>query len=425
MSTAPGHAAEPEVGVGSVVRGYSVERVASRRPGLEVVYDAADRGGDPVSMVVAQAPLAHGRGWGEFRRDARLRMSLRHAALLHVRAAGDFAGRPYLVTDRQPAGTFADLVRRGRLKPAEALELLVPVCEALGLAHERGLVHRSLSSDSLLSGEEGLRLDSFGIAGWPSQPTPESLDLRDIRYASPEELAGRPLEPASNIYSLAFVLAEAIGPERSKAVEVLAHGMTGDPARRQPTATDLLQETAAALGVELSAPGRAEQPPSHRVHAPVDEPVRRPVRRWGAAVVAAVLVVATLAGVLTAAIVKPFDDSGGARLPESSAAAASDALTDRSVLGRLDARRAELRAELASAETPTAQAEAAGALAAAYRQAAGEMASGPLDSAARRAEQAYLSLAAAARSGDADSFAGASREVEQAERAVGAAVAPG
>jgi hypothetical protein len=133
---------------------------------------------------------------------------------------------------------------------------------------------------------------------------------------------------------------------------------------------------------------------------------------------------AALAGAVTAAIVKPFDDGGDARLPESAAAAASDALTDRSVLRRLDERRAELRAELASAETPAAQADAANALAAAYREAAGQMASRPLESAARGAEEAYLSLAAAARSGDADSFAGASGEVEQAERAVATAVAP-
>jgi hypothetical protein len=426
MRTAPGPSSQPEIGVGSVIRGFSVERVASRSTGLEVVFDATDRGGEPVSMVVARAPLAQGRGWGEFRRDARLRMSLRHPALLHVGAAGEFAGRPYLVTERHPEGTFADLVRRGTLEPAAALELLAPVCEALDLAHERGLVHRTLSSDSLLPGERGLRLDSFGIAGWPAQPTAESIDHRDARYASPEELAGRPLEPASNIYSLAFILAEAAGPERARAVEVLAHGMTGDPARRQPTATDLLHETAAALGVELSAPGDVERPPSRRVQPPRDEPLRRRRRRGPASalVVAAALALATLAGAVTAAIVNPFDDSGDAGLADSSVAPASDASADRSVLRRLDERRAELRADLASAETPAAQAEAADGLAAAYREAAGELQSRPLESAARSAEQAYVALAAAARSGDADRFAAASREVERTERAAATAVAP-
>jgi hypothetical protein len=141
-------------------------------------------------------------------------------------------------------------------------------------------------------------------------------------------------------------------------------------------------------------------------------------------VVAAALALATLAGAVTAAIVNPFDDSGDAGLADSSVAPASDASADRSVLRRLDERRAELRADLASAETPAAQAEAADGLAAAYREAAGELQSRPLESAARSAEQAYVALAAAARSGDADRFAAASREVERTERAAATAVAP-
>jgi Protein kinase domain len=423
--------APPPLGLdlGAVIHGYSVEGIASRHAGLELVSDAIGPDGEAVSLVVALIPPGDRRGWGEFRRHARLRASLRHPALLPVRAAGELAGRPYLVTDLYPRVTFADLVVGAALKPAEALELLVPVCEALDLAHENGLVHRSLSSTSVLVGDGRLFLDSFGVAGWPARPTIESLDYRDTRYASPEELASWPLERASNIYSLACVLLEAADPDRSSKTrayvnllepsppaeeegelsafdEVIARGVARNPNRRQRTASGLLNEAAAALGVALPRSASVTRPPSIRTELALEEPARHGRRRGIAASVAIVLALATLAGAGAAAILKPLDDGGDAQSASSRAPA----------LRSLADRRAELRDRLAAATTPQEQTAVAARLAGAYRDAARAIDPDPVAATARTAASAYTELALAAESGDEAAFADASRVVGRAER---------
>ena len=433
MRLALGKAAPPlELEAGTVIHGYGVEGIAGRHVGLELVCDAIDPDGEPVSLVVALIPPSDRHGWAEFRHRARLRASLRHPALLPVRAAGELTGRPYIVTDRYPDLTFADLIGSATLTPAEAFELLVPACEALDLAHEHGMVHQSLSSSSLLVGPGGPLLDSFGVVGWPARPTVESLEHRDSRYASPEELAGRALEPASNIYSLASMLVEAADPERSSMTRayvhlfepsplawedgerpssaldrIIARGVASDPARRQLTASGLLNEAAAALGVGLPAPTPAKPPPTLRPEAPREGPVRRGPRRRISAAVAAVLALAALAGGVTATVLRPFDGGGETHAAESSPAPA---------LFRLDNRRTELRDRLAAATTPQEQSALAAGLATSYSDAAQAIGSDSMADAARRAASAYTELAAAAESGDRAAFTDASSVVGSAEQ---------
>jgi hypothetical protein len=219
-----------------------------------------------------------------------------------------------------------------------------------------------------------------------------------------------------------------LGPELDR---VIRRALAKYPAARPASARDLLEEAARALGVALPAP--AEPPASGAVAATASRgklrrpslaiswptlPTRSPSlgsrapRRRAPALAA---VVAAALGLFAGTVVAPF--AGDA--PDPSARASFRAL-----LQHFDEHRAELRAELASAETPAAQAEAADELAAAYRRVADGGGSREAELAARSAERAYLALAAAAQAADADRFATASREVERTERAAVSAVAP-
>jgi serine/threonine protein kinase, bacterial len=424
-----------ELEAGTVVGGYSIEGFTGRHVGPELICDAIGPNGESASVVMARIPPADRRTWAELRLRGRLRARLRHPALLPVYALGDFAGRPYMVMDSYSDATFADLIGSAMRRPAEVLELLRPVCEALDLAHEEGLVHQSLSSTSLLVEEGGLFLDSFGVVGWPPQPTFESLGYRDTRYASPEEFAGAVLEPPSNVYSMACLLLESVSTrERSRITRahvqllepspgageegqpsgsafdrVIARGVASNPGQRQRTVSELLNEAAAALGVEFRAPAPVKRPPSISLEASPEERARPRRGRAAVAAIATVLALATVGGAVTAAILEPFDDGGDAQSAQSA---------DVSALRRLADRRAELRDGLAAAATPQEQSELAAQLAASYREAARDIGSGPVASAARAASAAYADLAAAAESGDGAAFVEASRAVDGAEERV-------
>jgi protein kinase-like protein len=446
-----------DLAVGSTLDGYAIESVTERRSGGELVAATVDPDGFATSLEIGLAQPADKQAATRLRKLARLRAELRHPGLVPVQAVGEHAGRLYMVTERYPAQTFADLVHRGPIEVGEVFPMLATACAALDQAHAAGLVHQRFTAESLLVDEQQLVLDAFGIAGGPPDPIRTAVRAEAILCMPPEVLRGEPLEPASNVYSLACLLVlaltgtppfegtpaaqatghrtdpppapstrvPALGPDVDR---VIKRALAKHPGLRPSSAGELLSEVAEALGVTLPAaaalPADAPATQPRRAAVPDAVPARgkrrarasapaAAKRRPGVPALAAVIAVGL--GLVAGTVVAPFASDGG----DPSARASF-----RAVLQQLDESRTTLRTELASAETPAAQAATAAQLAEAYGRAAGATDSRPLEQAARGAERAYLSLAAAARDGDADGFGDASRAVERAERATATAAAP-
>jgi serine/threonine-protein kinase len=428
-----------DLAVGSTLDGYVIESVLERRSGGELVCATVDPDGFETSLEIALASPADKQAATRLRKLARLRAELRHPALVPVQAVGEHAGRLYMVTERYPAKTFADLVHRGPIEVGEVLPMLATACDALDHAHAAGLVHQRFTAESLLVDGQQLVLDAFGIAGGAPDPTRSAVRAEAILCMPPELLRGEPLVPASNVYSLACLLvlaltgappfegtpaAQATGhraepppapsarvPELGTDVDrVIRRALAKHPELRPASAGELLSQVAQALGVTL--PARAATPSFEMPLAPAAVPAPR---KRGARVSALAAVIAAGLGLVAGTVAAPF---------ASDSADPTARASFRAALQHLDARRTSLRAELASAETPAAQAASAAQLADAYGHAAGSADSAPLERAAHGAERAYLALAAAARAGDAERFADASRAVERAERATTTAAAP-
>jgi hypothetical protein len=428
----------PGVEDGSVIDGYAIDNVVAHRSDTELVCDAVGPDGELVSLVVAWRPPHDAHSRPRVRRMARMRASVRHDALVPVRAIGEHAGRPYLAMDRYPETSFEDLLEDAPLAPPRALALLAPACDALDHAHAHGLVHQTLAGSSLLLDGDALVLDGFGVAGGPPVLYFESVGIQDVRHCPPEELRGQQLEPASNVYSLASLLVHALtgappyagapaeqayghlaepAPQPSAHMpqlgsafdDVIARGMAKDPAERPGSARELLEHAAAALAVDLPAPRAADVPEERgRAHTAAIRLTHVPM-----AAVSALVLAAAIAGVVAGIAVDPF---GGTR-------ASAGPSADRRALDGLDHRRTALRARLAAGETPQDQASAATELAAAYGEAARGAETLRLAAVAREAERAYDSLAASAGAGSSDGFAAAADAVERAESRLDAAAA--
>ncbi|OGC30702.1 hypothetical protein A2311_01825 [candidate division WOR-1 bacterium RIFOXYB2_FULL_48_7] len=103
------------------------------------------------------------------------------------------------------------LAKGGGIGIERAAEVVEQALETLTVVHEKGIVHAALKPTNIFIDNQGLvRLTDFIIEGEIKESIPQKVIdmIFNAKYASPEELEGRPLKPAADVYSLGLVLYE-------------------------------------------------------------------------------------------------------------------------------------------------------------------------------------------------------------------------
>jgi serine/threonine-protein kinase len=190
--------------------------------GMAEVWIAERSDGLPARPVAIKLPR---RGCGNqlfcerLARERDILDSLNHpniARLLDAGAASN--GQPYLVLEYVEGKRIDEYCRERSLPVATRLELFLQVATAIAVAHRSLVLHRDLKPSNILVTSEGeIRVLDFGIAKLLELGQTEETDLTlfagrafTLDYASPEQIAGRPLTVASDVYSLGIVLYELL-----------------------------------------------------------------------------------------------------------------------------------------------------------------------------------------------------------------------
>ncbi|MCC6382299.1 MAG: protein kinase [Dehalococcoidia bacterium] len=183
--------------------------------GMGTVYRAWDpRFRREVAVkILAANVLADSTARTRFEHEARAIAALEHHAIVPVYDFGEEGGELYLVMRLLSGGSLADRVARGPLPLEELLPVVQRVAEALDHAHARGVVHRDVKpANVLFDGAGNAFLSDFGIARMAEQTA--SLTgvgvVGSPTYMSPEQAEGRPVTPASDVYSLGATVYEAL-----------------------------------------------------------------------------------------------------------------------------------------------------------------------------------------------------------------------
>lgn len=195
--------------------------------GMGSVYKAAQPAMNRMVAVKILHPKLTNRKdlVSRFRREARAMSHLQHPNTVKVFLYGDLEdGSLYIVMEYLEGRNLNQVVRKEGPLPAErALPILIQVCGALQEAHLQGIIHRDLKPENIfLSTNGGLKdypkvLD-FGLAKVTERElrpgsvmlTQEGMVFGTPEFMSPEQAQGKPLDPRSDIYSLAVILYEVL-----------------------------------------------------------------------------------------------------------------------------------------------------------------------------------------------------------------------
>jgi serine/threonine-protein kinase len=148
--------------------------------------------------------------------------ALQHPLIARLYDAGVTAsGRPWMAMECVSGQTIDAHCREQQLDVPQRLRLFLQIADAVAHAHARLIVHRDLKPSNILVTQEGdVRLLDFGVAKLLEDDalTPNLTQLmgRAVTpdYASPEQVACKPVTVATDVYSLGVVLYELLTGQR-------------------------------------------------------------------------------------------------------------------------------------------------------------------------------------------------------------------
>ncbi len=185
--------------------------------GMAVVFRARDSMLERyVAIKVLRTDYTTDEGFQErFRQEARAAANLTHPNIVTVHDFGLDRGYLFIVMEHVPGTDLKSLLRRrGRFNVDEAIPLMVQACAGIGYAHRAGLVHCDVKPHNMLvTPDWRLKVTDFGIARALATIHPDEHSdtvWGSPQYFSPEQAAGEPPSPASDVYSLGVVLYELL-----------------------------------------------------------------------------------------------------------------------------------------------------------------------------------------------------------------------
>ncbi len=156
--------------------------------------------------------------FARFEREARAAARLAHPAIVMLYEAAVDQDRAYLVSELVRGKTLRALLDAGRLSDRDILEISLSVCEALAHAHAQAVIHRDVKPSNILvpaspaSAGARAKLTDFGVARVLDEDslTRTGDVLGTAAYMAPEQLQGRDVDAAADLYSCALVIYEAL-----------------------------------------------------------------------------------------------------------------------------------------------------------------------------------------------------------------------
>ena len=225
---------------GALAGRYRIERELGAG-GMATVYLAHDERHDrDVAIKVLHPDLGAALGGERFLSEIRTTARLQHPHILPLLDSGSADGLLFYVMPLVTGETLrARLDRERQLPIDDAVRIASEVADALGHAHELGVIHRDIKPENILLQAGHATVADFGIALAVQQAgghrmTQTGLSLGTPQYMSPEQAMGeKSIDARSDLYALGAVTYEMLvgeAPFTGPTVQaIVARVMTEEP----------------------------------------------------------------------------------------------------------------------------------------------------------------------------------------------------
>ena len=194
-----------------------LERIGSG--GMSIVYKARDRSlGRIVAIKVMHESFTNDKGFlKRFQQEAHSAANLAHPNIVTVHDIGQDEYKHYIVMEYVEGQTLKEIIRSYEDEPmpvSRALDLIIQICNGIGYAHRANLVHCDVKPQNVLvTVDDQVKVADFGIARAISNVTQQykvSQVWGTPQYFAPEQAAGEPPTPASDVYAIGIILFEML-----------------------------------------------------------------------------------------------------------------------------------------------------------------------------------------------------------------------